>query len=332
MATVADLQEISEVYLGAYLRPFRTWLDRADLSELIVNRPGEMWVEAAGSMQLERVEVPEINDVLIRRLAEQVARTTHQAINRQRPLLAATLPDGARVQFVAPPATRTGWAMAIRRHRLIDVPLSDYAGDTLQEAAPDETTSSVARPLEFLRQAVAERRTILISGGTSSGKTTFLNSLIREIPEHERIILIEDTPEIRLPSPSSLGLVAVKGENGEAQVTVEDLLQASLRLRPDRIVLGELRGSEAVSFLRAINTGHPGSFSTIHANNPKGALEQLALMVMQAGLGLSRSDTLAYAQSVVDVVVQLGRRSGRRLLTGILDLRRNVNFCTAEVS
>jgi type IV secretion system protein VirB11 len=162
-----------------------------------------------------------------------------------------------------------------------------------------------------------------VSGGTSSGKTTFLNALLREVPASERVILIEDTPEIRLQSPAGLGLVAVKGALGEARVTTDDLLQASLRLRPDRIVLGELRGTEAVSFLRAINTGHPGSFSTIHANSPTAALEQLGLMVMQAGLGLSRSDTLAYARSVIDVVVQLSRRSGRREIAGILDLRHN---------
>jgi type IV secretion system protein VirB11 len=320
---VAELHDSAGVYLGAYLRPFRQWLDRDDLSELIVNRPGEIWIETAGSMQLQRIAVPEIDDVLIRRLAEQVARTTHQAINRQRPLLAATLPDGARVQFISPPATRSGWAMAIRRHRLVDVPLADYASGPLQTATLDGIPDPQTRPLEFLRNAVAERRTILVSGGTSSGKTTFLNALLREIPAHERVILIEDTPEIRLPSPGSLGLVAVKGELGEAQVTVEDLLQASLRLRPDRIVLGELRGSESVSFLRAINTGHPGSFSTIHANSPAGALEQLALMVMQAGLGLSRGDTLAYARSVIDVVVQLSRRSGRRELASIVDLRQD---------
>ena len=143
--------------------------------------------------------------------------------------------------------------------------------------------------------------TILISGGTSSGKTTFLNALLREIPEHERVILVEDTPEIRLGNRNGVGLIAVKGETGEARVTTDDLLQAALRLRPDRIVLGELRGGEAVSFLRAINTGHPGSFSTIHANSPCGALEQLALMVMQSGLGLSRLDTIAYVRSVVDL-------------------------------
>ena len=121
------------------------------------------------------------------------------------------------------------------------------------------------------------------------------------------MIVVEDTAEVQLHGPNDLGLIAVKGELGEALINTDDLLQAALRLRPDRILLGELRGKEAVSFLRAVNTGHPGSFSTIHANSTSGALEQLALMVMQSGLGLSRSETIDYARSVMDVVVQLGR-------------------------
>jgi type IV secretion system protein VirB11 len=153
--------------------------------------------------------------------------------------------------------------------------------------------------------------------------------MLREIPEHERVILVEDTPEIRLGSRNGVGLIAVKGETGEARVSTDDLLQSALRLRPDRIVLGELRGGEAVSFLRAINTGHPGSFSTIHANSPSGALEQLALMVMQSGLGLSRLDTIAYVRSVVDLVVQLDRQGGKR---GIAAIERTSDIFKREFS
>nr|WP_240309522.1 MULTISPECIES: P-type DNA transfer ATPase VirB11 [Sphingomonas] len=313
--------EAGGVYLSAYLRPFRAWLERDDISEIIVNASGELWIEAAGELDLRRVAAPEINDLLVKRLAEQVARTTNQGISRERPLLAATLPDGSRVQFVSPPATRSGWAMAIRRHRVVSAPLSAFASGPLPLRDQGTRLDPQQDPLGFIREAIRQRRTILVSGGTSSGKTTFLNAMIGEVPANERIILIEDTPEIRLPNPLSLGLVAVKGELGEALIGVNDLLQASLRLRPDRLVVGELRGPEAVSFLRAINTGHPGSFSTIHANNPSAALEQLGLMVMQAGLGLSRPDTLVYARSVIDVVVQLNRADGRRMITEILDLR-----------
>jgi type IV secretion system protein VirB11 len=205
------------VYLHAYLRPFRRWLDREDVSEIIVNRPGELWVEAAGAMQLERIEAPEVDDLLIRRLAEQVARATHQGVSRERPLLAATLPDGARVQFISPPSTRSGWAMAIRRHRLVDLPLSEYSAGALASESAVPFPDPMTEPLEYLKRAVADRRTILVSGGTSSGKTTFLNALLR--------------------------------------------------------------------------------------------------------------DTLSYARSVIDVVVQLSRRSGRREIAGILDLRANA---TAE--
>ena len=322
---VLDLAETAGVYLSAYLRPFRPWLEREDVSEIIFNRAGELWIEEAGALHLQRAEAPQVDDLLIRRLAEQVARATHQGVSRERPLLAATLPDGARVQFISPPATRSGWAMAIRRHRLVDLPLSAYASRVGIAQADAPKVDPDENPLAYLRQAVADRRTILVSGGTSSGKTTFLNALLREVPPAERVILIEDTPEIRLQSPAGLGLVAVKGELGEARVSTDDLLQASLRLRPDRIVLGELRGTEAVSFLRAINTGHPGSFSTIHANNSGGALEQLGLMVMQAGLGLTRADTLAYARSVIDIIVQLDRRGGQRAIAEVLDLRAQAN-------
>ena len=315
MASIAELGD--GVFLDAYLAPFRGWLDREEVSEILVNRPGEAWIEAgAGAMQ--RVALPQVDDRHLQRLAEQIARVSHQGVNRASPLLAATLPGGARVQLVAPSATRGHWAMAIRRHRLVELPLSAYDRGALPVHAAAALPDPQTHPVPFLAAAVRARQTILVSGGTSTGKTTFLNALIAEVPADERIVLVEDTPEIKLRHGNALGLVAVKGDTGEARIGAEDLLQAALRLRPDRIVLGELRGREAVSFLRAINTGHPGSFSTIHANSPAGALEQLALMVMQAGLGLSRADTIQYARSMIDVVVQLDRVDGERKITAIV--------------
>jgi type IV secretion system protein VirB11 len=313
------LQLVSETatdpFLEAYLEPFREWLDDGDVTELLVNRPGEIWIERPGGMI--RHDAPAVDDKLLQRLAEQVARITNQGINRERPLMAAMLPNGARVQFVAPTATRAHWALAIRRHRLVDVPLDDYSFGAMQQQPCEQRRSPEGDPIGFLREAVRDRKTILISGGTSTGKTTFLNALLREVPVNERVIVVEDTAEVQLHGPNDLGLLAVKGELGEAMIDTDDLLQAALRLRPDRILLGELRGKEAVSFLRAVNTGHPGSFSTIHANSPGGALEQLALMVMQAGIGLSRSDTIAYARSVIDIVVQLGRSGQKRQIVAI---------------
>ncbi|WP_347304185.1 P-type DNA transfer ATPase VirB11 [Croceibacterium sp. TMG7-5b_MA50] len=309
------------VYLDAYLAPFRPWLERDTVTEIMVNRPGEVWVEDAARSGMQRIEAPGIDDRLVQRLAEQVARVSHQGINREHPLLGATLPadgfGGARIQFCGPPATRRHWAMAIRRHRRLDLTLDAYDTGPLRPPVETAMPDPAEQPVAFLRAAIRARKTILISGGTSTGKTTFLNAMLGEIPAHERVILVEDTPELRLPGANGLGLVAVKGELGEAKVTANELLQSALRLRPDRIVLGELRGAESVSFLRAINTGHPGSFSTIHANSLRGALEQLALMVMQTGIGLTRPDTIAYAASVIDVIVQLDRSDGRRGISAI---------------
>ncbi|MGH6950648.1 MAG: ATPase, T2SS/T4P/T4SS family, partial [Vitreimonas sp.] len=140
---------------------------------------------------------------------------------------------------------------------------------------------------------------------------------LKLVPEHERVVIVEDTPEIAGGRANSVGLVAVKGDMGEAKVGVEDLLQASLRLRPDRIIVGEIRGKEAATFLRAVNTGHPGSFTTVHASSTRGALEQIAFMILQAGWQLPRVETIEYAASVVDVIVQLSRRGGVRRIEDI---------------
>jgi type IV secretion system protein VirB11 len=330
LEAVADAAPRS-VYLDAYLAPLQPWLGRETVTELLVNRPGELWIEDAEQPGMQRIALPALDDRLLQRLAEQVARISHQGINREHPLLAATLPaemglGGARIQLVGPPATRRHWALAIRRHRRLDLPLDAYDRGPLVDTAEAPLPDARAAPIAYLREAIARRKTILIAGGTSTGKTTFLNAMLGEIPAGERIVLVEDTPELRLPTAADgtangVGLVAVKGELGEARVSADDLVQAALRLRPDRIVVGELRGRETVSFLRAINTGHPGSFSTVHANSPRGALEQIALMAMQTGIGLTRSETIAYAAHVVDVIVHLDRRNGKRGIAALVEAR-----------
>jgi len=312
----------SLAYLDIYLGPFREHLARPDVTDLYVNRAGEFWIETLGG-GVQRIAAPEVGEALLWRLARQVASLTHQGISREHPLLAATLPDGARVQVVAPPATRTGLALAIRKHLSPHLRLSDYVeqgafSETRGLDVEDPADASLAKLhgagdwAGFMAAAVKARRTILVSGGTSTGKTTFLNALIREIDADERLLLIEDAPELDMTHANALGLVAVRGSLGETSVTTDDLLVASLRLRPDRIILGELRGAEAFTFLRAVNTGHPGSLTTIHADTPSGAVEQLALMVLQARLGMHRDDVLSYVSSVVDVIVQLDRRGGKR--------------------
>jgi type IV secretion system protein VirB11 len=315
--------DAENVYLNSYLAPFREWLACDDVTEILVNRPREVWVERLGCAQMERHDAPQVDGQLLERLAHQIARINHQGVSRESPLLAAILPGGARVQMVLPPATRGDVALAIRKHRLQDMTLESYFEQSALPSVRNVTddSSQLAALLQdqdylgFFRAAVAARKTILISGGTSSGKTTLLNALLKEIPQHERIISIEDTPEIRLSSDNALGLVAVAGDQGEAQVTVDDLMRASLRMRPDRLIVGELRGGETVTFLRAINTGHPGSITTVHANSPQGAFEQIAFMCMQAGLGLGRLETMEYARSMIDVVIQLDRHSGQRAIS-----------------
>jgi type IV secretion system protein VirB11 len=325
----------NDVYLRNYLLPFAAWLDMPDVTEILVNCPGEVWIERTNTATMERHSAPEIDAVLLQRLAHQIARISHQGISRETPLLSATLQNGARVQIIAPPATRQHMALAIRKHVLTDLTLNDYAatggfghtrrglpGQLSRDDAALTQLLDSGDILGFLRSAVAARKTILLSGGTSSGKTTLVNALLKEISEHERVIVIEDTPEIKLGRDNALGLVAVYGDQGEARVTIDDLLRASMRMRPDRLLVGELRGPEAVTFLRAINTGHPGSLATIHASSAQGAYEQIALMCLQAGLGLSREETIAHAKSMVEVVVQLGRTDGVRGVDEIIFTRR----------
>jgi type IV secretion system protein VirB11 len=328
-ASRLESQGRDHAYLTAYLKPLAPWLIQERVAEIFVNRPGEFWVEEAGGA-MRRIECAEITDMHVQRLAAQIARVNAQAINRQHPVLSASLPSGERVQIVGPPATRTHWAMAIRRPVRSHLALADFASDDgfdrvtlasehrLSEA--DERLLALVserRIPEFLDAAVKQKKTILISGGTSTGKTSLLNALLKSVPPDERLITVEDAAEIELAHDNSVGLIAVKGALGEAQIGMEELLNASLRLRPDRIILGELRGAEATTFLRAINTGHPGSITTIHADSPHGALEQIALMALQAGMPLTRSETIDYIRSIVDVAIHVVRENGRRRISEI---------------
>ncbi|MBA3904843.1 MAG: P-type DNA transfer ATPase VirB11 [Rhodocyclaceae bacterium] len=308
----------------------RPWLADPRVVEIVANGPGVVFVEVMGEAAMRRFEVPRLTSAEIRHLCERVAGATDQAVNEEHPLLSAALPTGERFQGVLPPAT-TGGGFAIRKQVIQKLRLPDYLSMGAFErtiVVVDEELSEVDRELcallharefaAFLALAVKSRISILISGGTSSGKTTFLNTLLAEVPSDERILTIEDTREVQPPHENHLPLIASKGDQGLARVTIESLLQASLRLRPDRIFLGEIRGAEAYSFLRAINTGHPGSITTVHADTPAGAIEQLSLMVMQAGLGLRKDEIAAYIRSVIPIIVQFRRMTGgERVMTHI---------------
>ena len=242
------------------------------------------------------------------------------------------MPHGERFQGVLAPAAADGGAFSIRKQVISDLDLDDYQGSARStmcgragrgsRSDEDVSDSSANSPRCFGTPARTGSRRFcasrcktpsrwLISGGTSSGKTTFLNALLKEVPITERVMSIEDTRELKPPQPNYLALVASKGDQGKARVTIQSLLEAALRLRPDRLFLGEIRGAEAYSFLQAVNTGHPGSLTTLHADNPRGAFERIALATMQAGLGLTKTEIMDYVRLVVPVVVQLRRKPTR---------------------
>jgi type IV secretion system protein VirB11 len=317
----------SGYYLDSLLAPLAEWLVRPDVTDIYINREQEVWVESLGGMIETHACLP-LTEPVLARMARQIAAVSAQGINREHPLLAANLPDGSRVQVAAPPATRAGHVIAIRRHVAARLTLQGYdEAGAFDDAAVAEVDLDRPRQLiavaprdvqGTLREAVRAKRNVLVSGGTSTGKTTFLNALLREIPTEERLVLIEDTPELDMTHANAVGLLAARSALGEAAVAAEDLLTAALRLRPDRIILGELRGPEAFTFLRAVNTGHPGSMTTIHADDPVRAVEQLALLVLQAGTRLNRDDVRHYVRGSIDVFVQLERRAGRRKVAQVL--------------
>ncbi|MCA6288647.1 P-type DNA transfer ATPase VirB11 [Phenylobacterium sp.] len=322
----------ANVYLGAFLAPLAPWLSRPEVTDLLVNAPGEVWVETAVE-GMRREAAVGLDETTLQRLVRQIAAYGSQGVNREQPLLSATLPDGARVQVVAPPATRGGTVLAVRKHLISDLSLEELSGSGLfnrpeGEAGEESDDEVLADRLDdgdrlgFLREAVRRRKTIVISGGTGSGKTTLLNALVKEIDASERLVVIEDAAEVRLDHPNSVGLIAVRGDMGEARVDADALLAASLRLRPDRILLGELRGSEAFAFLRAVNSGHPGSITTIHADSPAGALDQIGLLALTSGLDLGWDKVQAYVSRVIDVVVQIDRAEGVRRISDIQFLGR----------
>lgn len=322
--------EITSHYLNQALKPILPWLEEGGINEICVNSPGTVWVERAGCLGMERHDIPQMNMDTISLLMRQVAAHSNQHVNEETPLLSAALPCGARFQSVLYPATPHGGAFSIRKQSLQNLTLDDYQqsgafhqtelATSYQDNKEDEALSALlqqGKHQEFLINSVRAKKNIIISGGTSSGKTTLLNALTKEIPSYERIITIEDTPELILEQENTLSLLASKGDQGRARVNVQDLLEASLRLRPDRIMLGELRGKEAYAFMRAVNTGHPGSITSVHADTPRGAFEQITLMVMQAGLNIERAEILDYLHNIIDIVVQLKRVNGERKVTDI---------------
>lgn len=327
-----------------FLGPLREQLDRPGVLEVCVNQPGELMVETVTGWQ--RIEAPAMVLERCLSLANAVATLCDQQINQERPLLAATLPGGERVQFVIPPAVSRGTvSITIRKPSLLIKRLDDFEREGLFE----RTTAVGSRPgnsggeaelmrlrlagrhAEFLRQAVRRHLNIVVSGKTGSGKTTFMKGLCEEVPRAERLVTIQDTAELTLPNhPNVVHLFYSKDAQGTAKVTAKSLLEACLRMKPDRIFLAEVRGEECFHFIRLAASGHPGSITSVHAGSCALALEQMALMIRESGAGggLRMDEIKALLAIVVDVIVQFERDERGRFISELYYLPRG---CRAEV-
>jgi type IV secretion system protein VirB11 len=316
--------------LDTFLEPFAALFAEEGIQEISINRPGEAWVEKFGDMRHE--SMPLLTRDHLYQLAHLVAQSTSQMISEEKPLLSATLPAGYRIQVVFPPACAdNGIAMSIRKQSGHNFDLLDY--ERMGAFAETKTGLNVHDPRDdiladlyargdakaFIAQAVKFKKNIIVSGGTSTGKTTFMNAALKEIPSDERIITVEDAREVNIEHiPNRVHLLSSKGGQGRAKVDTQMLIEACLRLRPDRIIVGELRGAEAFSYLRAVNTGHPGSIASLHADTPALAIEQLILMIMQADLGITREQIKEYVEGVIQVIIQLKRgEKGRRFVSEV---------------
>jgi pilus assembly protein CpaF len=284
----------------AGLGPLDALMEDPAVTELMVNGGGAVWVEREGAVVPTGVR---LDEPTVRRLIERIVGPLGLRVDRSSPLVDARLPDGSRVNAVVPPLALDGPCLTIRRFGARAVPLSSFA------------TPEVA---ELLSTAVRERRNIVVSGGTGAGKTTLLNALAAEIPSAERVVTIEDAAELRVPGAHVVRLESrPPNADGLGAVTIRDLVRNSLRMRPDRIVVGEVRGAEALDMLQAMNTGHDGALSTCHANSTDDALRRLETLSMLAAIDLPLDAVREQLVSAVDVVVQVqrGRGGGRHVVS-----------------
>ncbi|MGJ0507652.1 MAG: P-type DNA transfer ATPase VirB11 [Methylocystis sp.] len=312
------------------LEPIAELLAAPELTEIAINRPGEVFTESPrGWTRHERsgLEFPQLMN-----LATAAAAFTRQDIATDQPIVSTVLPFGERCQIVAPPAVpaRTV-SLTIRKVAPLTMTLDDFerrslfadvrpANDSL--SADEEELIRLKEAGQwraFLERAVASRRNIVISGATGSGKTTLAKGLVALIPGHERLLTIEDTAELSVPQPNHVRLLYAKDGGGVAKIGPRELLESALRMRPDRILLQELRDGTAFYYLRNVNSGHPGSITTVHADSARLAFEQLTLLVKESteGRELARDDIRRLLHLTVDVVVQMSRRDGRYRITEI---------------
>jgi pilus assembly protein CpaF len=263
------------------------------VTDILVNGPGQVWVERAGT--LRRLPVT-LEAATIEHLVERIVAPLGLRVDRSCPLVDARLPDGSRVNVVVPPLALDGPCLTIRRFGARAVPLSGFGPPAV---------------VALLAWAVEARMNILVSGGTGAGKTTLLNALATHIPAGERVVTVEDAAELRLPGEHVVRLEArPPNAEGAGEIRVRDLVRNALRMRPDRILVGEVRGPEALDMLQAMNTGHEGSLSTCHANSPDDALRRIETMVLMGEVGLPLPAVRAQLDAALDLVVQVARRPG----------------------
>jgi pilus assembly protein CpaF len=293
-----------------FLRPIESLIKDPGVSEIMVNGPARVFVERDGCVEaVPGVTIPEKSlQVAVR----NIARALGDEISEEKPLLDSRLPDGSRVAAAIPPCSVGGTTLTIRKFHS-----RFFTADELVRAG------SVSAPLmAHLRAGVEGRLNILISGGTSSGKTTLLTALSAFISDNDRVVLIEDTSEVQMAKPNLVRFESRREQPSLPAVTIRDLLRATLRHRPDRILLGEVRGGEAFDLLQALNTGHSGTLSTIHANSAAQALSRFTSCVLQSGVELPYQAIRANIGDALHLLVHLDRRNGRRIVSEVARLIR----------
>ncbi|MET0558493.1 MAG: CpaF family protein [Solirubrobacterales bacterium] len=302
------------------LGPLEDLLGDPAVEEVMVNGPGVVYVERRG--RLEPTEVSFADEEELRNTIERILAPLGRRVDELSPMVDARLADGSRVNVVVPPLAIDGPLVSIRRFGAERPDLDELVS---------RGTLSVAQR-ELLATVVDERRSILISGGTGSGKTTLLNALSGFISPAERVVTIEDAAELRLRQPHVVRLESrPAGIEGRGEVTIRDLLRNALRMRPDRIVIGEVRGAEALDLLTALNTGHEGALSTLHANSPADALARLETLALMADVGLPHEAIAAQVRRGIDLVVQLERRGdGSRVVSEIAEVVRALGATAAR--
>lgn len=297
------------------LGPLEPLLQDEEITEILINGHKEVYIEKKGQLQLTGIQFRDEGHV--RHIIDRVVAPLGRRVDESSPMVDARLPDGSRVNAVIPPVSLNGTLISIRKFRADPFQMQDL----IDFGSLNESMS------QFLQAAVFSKMSVLISGGTGSGKTTLLNALARAIPNGERVITIEDSAELKLGRPNVVGMEGrPPNVEGSGEITIRQLVRNALRMRPDRIIVGEVRGAEAFDMLQAMNTGHEGSLTTVHANNPLDALKRVEGMVVMAGMDLPSKVIRDYIVGAIDLIIQGTRLpDGQRKLVSISEVVKRPN-------